>query len=106
MEKRNVSHDFRFKKADEIRNDLLEEIKHNELMSEKHGKMCRALNYFEHFLAFLSVVTSWVSIWAFTSLFGVSLDIPSSTVGLKNYAITTGIKKQKSAIKKKRKMHN
>ena len=33
-------------KIDETRNCLLKEIKHNELRSEKHEKVCRALNHF------------------------------------------------------------
>ena len=47
---------------------LLEEIKHNELISEKHKKVCRALNYFEHFLLFVPAVSECVLISAFTSL--------------------------------------
>ena len=45
MTKENISHDFRLKKIDERRNYLLDEIKHNDLMTEKHKKLCRALNY-------------------------------------------------------------
>ena len=93
MTKENVSHDFRLKKVDEARNCLLEEIKDNELMSEKHEKVCRTLSCFEHFLVFISVVTSCVSISAFTSLVGVHVGIPSSTIGLKICAVTAGIKK-------------
>ena len=44
------------KKIDKIWNFLLDVIRHNDLMSEKHKKVCRALNYFEH-----SVVVSAVS---------------------------------------------
>ena len=39
MSRENVSLDFRLKKIDETRNYLLEEIKHNNLMSEKHKKI-------------------------------------------------------------------
>ena len=35
-------------KIDEAINYLLEEIKHNPLMSENYKKVCRTLNYFEH----------------------------------------------------------
>ena len=35
-----ASLEFRFKKTDETRNYLLEEIKHNDLMSEKYKKTC------------------------------------------------------------------
>ena len=52
-------------------------------MSEKHEKVCRAFNYFEHFLVSISVVSDCVSISAFTSLVGVPLVIASSAVELK-----------------------
>ena len=52
-------------------------------MSEKHQKICRALNNFEHFLVFVSAVNGGVSISAFASLVIVSTDIVSSAVGLK-----------------------
>ena len=94
MVKENGSLDFRLKKINETRNYLLDEIKHDDLKSEKHKNMCRTLNYFEHFLA---------SISAFALLIGVSVGIASSAVGLKICAITEGIKKFKSIIKKKRK---
>ena len=67
MTKENVDLDFRLKKH-EKRNYLSEEIKHNDLMSEKHKKLCRALNYFKHFLVVFSVVSGCFSIFAFTSL--------------------------------------
>ena len=70
-------------------------------MSEKHKKMCRVLNYFKHFLFFISVV-SGVSISAFASLAGIPVGIGSSAVGLKICGITAGIKKYKLIIKKKR----
>ena len=41
MAKRNVRLDFRLNKIDETRNNLLEEIKLNDAMSEKHKKVCR-----------------------------------------------------------------
>ena len=48
--------------------------------------------------------TSCVSISAFASLVGVLVVVTSSTVGIKICAITAGIKKYKSIIKKKRSM--
>ena len=41
--------EFRLRKIDERKN-LLEEIKHNDLMSEKYKKTCKYLNYIEHLL--------------------------------------------------------
>ena len=47
----NVSSlDFRFKKTDDKRNYILDEIKHNDLMIEKYKKTCNYLNYVEHLL--------------------------------------------------------
>ena len=92
MAKEKISLDFRQKeKIDETRNYLLEEIKHNNLMSEKHKKACRALNWFEHFLIFISAVSCCVSISAFASLAGVLVGITSSERGPKIYAITARI---------------
>ena len=105
MAKENVALDFILKNIDEKINYFLEEIKHNELMSEKHKKVCRALNYFEHFLVFVSELSDCVSISAFASLVGFPVGIASSAVGLKICAITVGIKKFKSIIKEKRKKH-
>ena len=45
-----ASLEFRLKKIDETRNNLLEDIKHNDLMSEKYKKTCKYLNYVEHLL--------------------------------------------------------
>ena len=71
-------------------------------MSEKHKKVCKALNYFQHFLVFISAVGGCVSISAFASLIGgVPIFITSSELGLKICAITAGIKQYKSIIKKK-----
>ena len=62
---------------DETRNYLLEEIKHNDLMSEKHKKVCRALNFFEHFFVFISAISGCVSISAFDLLVVVPVGIAS-----------------------------
>ena len=50
----------------------------SDLISEKYKKACRALNYFEHFLAFASATSGCVSISAFASLVWVSIGIASS----------------------------
>ena len=92
MTKENVSLNFRLKKIDETRKNILYEVKHNALMSKKRKKS-RTLNYFEHFLVFVSTVSGCVSISAFASLVDVPISIASSAVGLKMCAITAGIKK-------------
>ena len=83
---------FRLKKIDETKSYLLDEIKHNELMSEKHKKTCKYLNYTGHLLILVSRVTGCVPV-----------DMTTSAVIIKICAITTGIKKHKSIIKKKKK---
>ena len=47
---------FKLKKIDETRNCLLEEINHDNLMSEKYKKTCKYLNYVEHLLILVSAV--------------------------------------------------
>ena len=66
-------------------------------------KKCSALNYFEHFLLFVSFVNGCVSVSAFASLVGISVGIASSGARLNICAITAGTKRYKSIIKKKRK---
>ena len=48
---------LRLRKIDETRNNLLDEIKHNDLMGEKYKKTCKYLNYVEHILFLVSTVT-------------------------------------------------
>ena len=60
-------------------------------------------NYIEHFLILASTITGCISISAFASLIGIPIGITSSAIGLKICAITAGIKKYKSLIKKKKK---
>ena len=72
-------------------------------MSNKHKKLCKTLNYIEHFLTLASAITGCVSISNFGSLFGIPIGITSSEIGLKNCAVTAAIKKYKSIIKKKKK---
>ena len=57
-------------------------------------------------LILVSIVTGYVSISAFASLVCVHVGITSSAVGIKIYAITAGIKKYKSILKKKKKKHD
>ena len=106
MPEENISEEFRLKKIGKIRNYLLEKINHNELMSKKHKKVCRVLNYMDHLFIVISTITGCVSISAFASLVGIPIGITSSGTGLKICAITVGIKKYKSITKKKKKKHD
>ena len=87
-----ASLEFRLRKIDETRNYLLDEIKHNDLMSEKYKKTCKYLNYVEHLLILVSTIICCVSISAFASLVCVPVGITSSAVGLNIYAIIVGLK--------------
>ena len=106
MAEENINQQFTLKTIDETRNYFLKEIEQNELMSKKHKKVCTTLNYIEHFLILASTITGCVSISAFASLIGIPIGITSSAIGLKICAITAGIKKYKSIIKKKKKKYD
>ena len=105
MPEENINEEFILRKIDEIRKYLIEEINQNKLMSNKHKKVCRVLNYIDHSLIVISTITGCVSIFDFASLVGVPIGLTSSATGLKICAITAGIKKYKSMIKKKKKKH-
>ena len=111
MAKENVSLDFKLQKIDEIGNYFSEEIKNNDFMSEKHTKMCRVLNYFKLILKSKLLQTfssfgfccQWMCFnFNFCFISWCSYRYWSSAEELKICAITTGIKKYKSIIKKKR----
>ena len=104
MAEYNISHEFRLKNIDETKNYLTEEINRIELMSKKHKKICTTLNYTEYFLILASTITGCVFISAFAHLIGIAIGIESSAIGLSICAITAGIKRYKSIIKKIRNM--
>ena len=45
MAEENVIQEFTLKNIEETRNYLIEEVNRNELMSKKHRKVCKTLNY-------------------------------------------------------------
>ena len=106
MPEENINQEFRLKKIDEIRKCLIEEINQNKLMSKKHKKVCRGLNYIEHSLIVISAITGCVPISTFASLVGIPIGIISSAIGLKFCVATAGIRRHKSIIKKKKKEHD
>ena len=57
------------------------------------------------FFIFVFAVSGCFPIFAFTSLVDVPVAIASSTVGLKIFTITAGIKKCESIVKKKKHDH-
>ena len=86
------SRKFRFKKLDETRNYLLDEINHNDLISEKYKKIFKYLNCIEHLLILVSAVAVYVSISAFSSLFCVPVGVMRSAAGMTLCEITTASK--------------
>ena len=104
MVKENVSLDFRLTKIDETRNCFLREIKRNDLMSKKHKKTSRNINYFEDSLLFISAVTGCFSVSVFASLASIHIGIASPSVR-KMCTATKGVKKYMSIFKKKKKKH-
>ena len=71
------------------------------MIGRKHTKVCTTLYYIELFLILVSTITGGISISAFASLLDIPVGIMSSAIGLKSCAITAGIKKYKTTIKKK-----
>ena len=63
-----ASLEFRLRKIDETINYLLDEIKNNNLISEKYKKTCKYLNYVEKLLILSLAIVACVSISAFASL--------------------------------------
>ena len=74
-----------------------------DLMNENYKKTCKYLNYVQHLLILASTVTSCFLIFAFALLACVPVVISSFSVGIKICAITSGTKKYKSTINKKKK---
>ena len=99
MFEENMSQEFKLKTVDEIRNSLIEEVNRNELMSKKHKKVCRDLNYVNHLLVAISTINGCVFTSAFASLVGIPVGITSSVIGLKICVIIQRIKNYKSIIK-------
>ena len=80
MSEESISQEFRLKSIDQTRNCFIEEINQNELMSKKHKKVCRVLNYSEHLLVLISTVSEGVYISAFASLIGIPIVITQSAI--------------------------
>ena len=75
-------------------------------MSKKRKKIRITLNYIEHFITLPSTITGCISLSAFASMIGIPIRTTRSAIGLKVCAITAGVKKYKSIIKKKKKKHD
>ena len=66
MTQENINQEYRLKNIDERRNYFIKEINQNELMSKKHKKVFRVLNYIENLFLLVSTVIGYISIF-FTS---------------------------------------
>ena len=71
-------------------------------MSNNHKMVSTILNYNEHLFFLTSAITGCISISIYASVFGSLLESTSSAIGLKVWAITEGIKRCKSIIKRKK----
>ena len=98
--------EFRLRNIDEARNYLIEEINHNDLMSERYNKTCKCLNYVENLLIVASTLSDSASISAFDSLVVIPVSITSSPVGMEICTITAGVKKHKLVKKKNKKEYD
>ena len=98
MTEKNISQEVKFKNIHETRDYLIEEMKQNELISKKHKKVCKVLNYVEHLVILVSTVTGSISISAFASLVGMPIGTANSAVQMEMHATT-----EKRKIKKKKK---
>ena len=68
---------------------------------ETKKKVCAILNYIEHFLTLASTVTGSISFSTFAFFLGVPIKITSSVIKL-ICAISTGLKKYKSILRKRK----
>ena len=59
MAEENISQKCRSKEIDKTRNYFIEK-EQDELISKKHNKVCKILNYTEHLLILASILTSCV----------------------------------------------
>ena len=91
------------KNIEETNHYFIRVIEQNKLISNKHKKVCTTLDYIEHFLVAISVVTGCISISAFASFLGIPIESRSSVLRIEICTITAEIKKYKSTIKKKKK---
>ena len=86
-----ASLEFRLRKIDETKNNVLDEIKYNDLMHEQYKNTCKYLNYTEHLLILRSTVTGCISVLPFAPSVCVPVGITGSAVGINNCAITARI---------------
>ena len=77
--------EFRLKEIDETINYFIEEIMENDLISRKHKKVCKILNFTKHLRILASTVTGSVSISNISSLVCTPVSVASSATIIKNF---------------------
>ena len=102
MTEENITQEFRLKNVEEIKNLFIKEIDQKKLMSKRHKKnvfdfkLCWTLSYF-------SFCGNWIfSNFCFCFFVWYSYRNHKFCAGLKICSITTGIKKYKPIITKKK----
>ena len=88
MAEENISQKFGSKNLDKARSYFIKEVDQNELMNKKH-KVCATLCYF---LVLVSGLSTCILISVIAYLLGISIRITSSAIGLKIFAIISGLK--------------
>ena len=78
-----ISQQFRLKKKYMKKEIIYLKINQIELMSKKHKKVYRVLNYIDHLFTVISTITGCVSISVFASLVAIPKGITSSAIRLK-----------------------
>ena len=83
-----MNQEFGLEKIGETRAYVIKEINQNGLMSKKHKKVCRVLNYIDPLFIVISTTTGCVSISDFAFLVRIPTGITSSAIGLTICGIT------------------
>ena len=84
----------------------LKEINGKKLISKKHKKVYKILNYTEHLLILASTIAGCVWISGFASLVGIPVGIASSSMRIKICVLTATIKQYKSIIREKKEKYD
>ena len=82
MTEENISPKIKLKDVDKAKKYIIEEINQNEVIRQKHKKVCGILNYIEHLIILDSTVFGCFSISALVSSVCIPVGITSSAIGL------------------------
>ena len=82
MSEKNIAQEFKLKNLGITIGYLIEQINQNQLMSKKHKKLYRVLNYIKLLHILIYTASRCVSIPAFASLVGITIGISNSRTWL------------------------